>query len=139
MNLNFRIKNINVFHFVALFLLGWFIWTGYFKKYNTYINIADYYEGITDYDVEVIIDNESLINDIVDPKEYSVFGKIHPIRINYGKHKMIVKSKELNLMDSTTFYTFSNSVIYIEINNKLYGNSKHILMTKIEGSTVIYE
>jgi hypothetical protein len=143
MNFFIRIKKINVLQIIAIALLTWFIWTGYFKKYNTYINIADYYESKTGYDVEVIIDNESLINDTIDTKEYSAFGKIHPVRINYGRHKMIVKSDSLNLKDSITFYTYSNSVIYIEIHNNLndflYDKPESIHITKFVGSTVVYE
>jgi hypothetical protein len=112
---------------------------GYFKEYNTFVNINNYLSDATPFDIEVQIDDRIVIVDLVDSLEYSFFGKTHPVRVNPGRHKIIVKSDKLKMIDSSIFYSIWYSHFYIEIGEDLLGETRGISIDKRFGRTIVFE
>lgn len=134
-----KINKKRILRLLGLLILLYFIWVGYFNKYNTYIAVSDYIQDKDIYDIEIVIDGESKIIDTVNPKEYSWPGKIHPVKVNSGYHRIIAKSNALNMVDSSTFLSIGYSHFYIEFVRDTFDYSHHILIDKRYGKTIIFE
>ncbi len=136
-------KNIinrkRVLYLLGLFIIVYFIWVGYIRKYNTFVVVSDYAQDKDVYDVEIIIDNESKIIDTVNPEEYSWPGKIHPIKVNPGIHSIIAKSNSLDMIDSSTFFSLGYSHFYIEFVRDTFDQSHWIGIDKRFGRTIVFE
>lgn len=128
-----------IFYGLILLIFLNIIRVGYFKKYNTYINIASYMDKSYPYDIEVRVDDKVLFKDIVDTIEYGFFGKLHPVQVNPGRHDIVVKSDKLNMADSTIFYSILFSHFYIEIWEDKTDNRRGIGIDKRYGRKIIFE
>ena len=124
---------------VGLLLVVYFIWIGYFRKVNTYVVISDDVQDKTNYDVEIIVDNRSIVTDTVNLEEYGWPGKIHPTKINPGIHKIIAKSNSLDMIDSSIFFSLGYTHFYIEFVKDTFDQSQHLLIDKRFGRKIILE
>lgn len=134
-----KLNRKRILFIIGLLTIVYFIWIGYLRKYNTFVVISDYVQDKNNYDVEIIIDNKSKIIDTVNLEEYSWPGKIHPIQVNSGIHKIIAKSNSLDMIDSSKFFSIGYSHFYIEFVKDTFDQSQHILIDKRFGRKIIFE
>lgn len=124
---------------LSVLLILNFVRISYVKKYNTYINIASYLDSLTPYDINVLIDDKLFIQDEIDTIEYGFFGKIHPVKVFPGKHKIVIYSDKLNMVDSIDFYSVLYSHFYVEIGEDFLGEKVGISIDKRFGRKIIFE
>ena len=101
--------------------------------------ITDVTDEQTEFDIEVIIDNTTVIQEIVTADDYGYFGKIHNTQIKPGIHKMVVNSEKLSIADSINFFSILHSKFYIEIQDDILLNERIIMIDKQFGRTLVYE
>lgn len=127
-----------ILYIVIVLFIAYTIWIGYLSGNNSMILITDVTDEQTDFGIEVIIDDKTVIQEIVTADDYGYFGKIHDAQIKPGIHKMVVNSEKLNIADSINFFSILHSKFYVEIDD--YISSERIIMIdKQFGKTLVYE